>query len=95
MLIDESFWWSKNISVGRNDPKRSQRILRIAQNLQKKLRKLRMASVDREREKIQSPQKSVKVASSRRAHRKISNDVNDLLNRVTDRNIFTVKVWST
>jgi hypothetical protein len=63
-LIDEIFWWSKNLSVGRHDPKRIQRRLRITQNSQKQLRKLRMASADREREKIQSPQNSVKVASS-------------------------------
>ena len=37
-----------------SDPKRIQRRLRIVQNSQKKLRKLRMASVDREREKIQN-----------------------------------------
>jgi hypothetical protein len=92
MLIDESFWWSKNISVGRRDPKRIQRRLRITQNSQKHLRKLRMASTDREREKIQSPQNSVKLASSRRARHKISNDVNDSSNRVTDQKIFMVKV---
>jgi hypothetical protein len=33
------------------DPKRIQRRLRTTKNLQKKLRKLRMASTDREREK--------------------------------------------
>jgi hypothetical protein len=75
-----------------DDPKRIQRRLRITQNSQKQLRKLRMASIDREREKIQSPQNSVKLASSRRARRKISNGVNDSSNRVTDQKIFTVKV---
>jgi hypothetical protein len=38
-----------------------------------------MASADREREKIQSPQNSVKVASSRRARHKISNGINELI----------------
>jgi hypothetical protein len=65
------------------------------QNSQKLLRKLIMASTDREREKIQSLQNSVKVASSQRAGHKISNDVNELSNKVTDQKIFTVKVWST
>jgi hypothetical protein len=63
-LIDEIFWWSKNLSVGRNDPKRIQRRLRTTQNLQKQLRKLRMASVDREMEKIKIPQNSMKLASA-------------------------------
>jgi hypothetical protein len=75
-----------------DDPKRIQRRLRITQNSQKQLRKLRMASTDREREKIQSPQNSVKLASSQRARRKISNDVNDSSNGVTDQKIFMVKV---
>jgi hypothetical protein len=63
-LIDERFWWSKNISMGRHDPKRIQRRLRTTQNSQKKLRKLKMASTDREREKIQSLQNSVKLESA-------------------------------
>jgi hypothetical protein len=63
-LIDEIFWWSKKLSVGRHDPKRIQRRLRTTHNLQKKLGKLKMASKDKEREKIQGPQNSVKVASS-------------------------------
>jgi hypothetical protein len=54
-----------------------------------------MASTNRESEKNQSPQNSMKMASSRRARRKISNDANGSSNGVTDRNIFTVKVWST
>jgi hypothetical protein len=61
-LIDERFWWSKNLSVGRCDPKRIQRRLRTTQNSQRQLRMLRMASTDREREKIQSSQNSVKMA---------------------------------
>jgi hypothetical protein len=77
MLIDEIFWWSKNLSVGRHDPKRIQRRLRITQNLQKRLGKLKIPSVDREREKIQSPQNSMKLASSRRACSKLSNNVNN------------------
>jgi hypothetical protein len=51
-----------------------------------------MASADREREKFQSPQKSMKLASSRREHHNISNGVNSSSNGVTDRNIFMVKV---
>jgi hypothetical protein len=74
-----------------SDPKRIQRRLRITQNLQKQLRKLRMALVDKERENIQIHQNSVKLASSQRARRKISNDVNNSSNRVTDQKIFTVK----
>jgi hypothetical protein len=54
-----------------------------------------MASVDTKREKFQSPQNSVKVASSRREHRKISNGSNGLSNKVMNQKIFTVKVWST
>jgi hypothetical protein len=46
-----------------------------------------MASIDREREKIQSPQNSVKLASSQRVRHNISNDVNG----VTDQNISAVK----
>jgi hypothetical protein len=64
MLIDERFWWSKNLSVGRRDPKGIQRKLRITQSSQNHLRKLKMASTNREREKNQSPQNSVKLASS-------------------------------
>jgi hypothetical protein len=56
----------------------------MTQNSQKYLRKLRMASTDGEREKIQSPQNSAKLASSRRACHKISNDVNGSSNGVTD-----------
>jgi hypothetical protein len=63
-LIDESFWWSKNISVGRLDPKRIQRRLRTNQNAQRKLRMLRMASTDRERKKNPNFQKSVKMPLS-------------------------------
>jgi hypothetical protein len=46
-----------------SDPKRIQRRLRTTQNSQKQLNKLRMALADREREKIQSPQKSEKMES--------------------------------
>jgi hypothetical protein len=60
-LIDEIFWWSKNLSVGRRDPKMIQRRLRTTPNSQRQLMMLRMASIDREREKIQSSQKSVKI----------------------------------
>jgi hypothetical protein len=91
-LIDESFWWSKKLSVGRHDPKRIQRSLRITQNSQKHLRKLIMASTYTEREKIQSPKNSVKLASSQSACHKISNDVNVSSNRVMDQKIFTIKV---
>ena len=83
-MINEIFWWSKNLSVGMSDPKRIQKRLRITQNLQKQLKKLTMASTNREREKIQSPQNLVKVASSQRACHKISNGVNDSPNGVTD-----------
>jgi hypothetical protein len=31
-MIDESFWWYKNISMGKHDPKRIQRRLRTTQN---------------------------------------------------------------
>jgi hypothetical protein len=44
------------------DPKRIQRRLRTTQNLQRQLRTLIMASTDKEREKIQSSQNSVKIA---------------------------------
>jgi hypothetical protein len=63
-LIDESFWWYKNILVGRRDPKNIQRRIRTTQNSQRQLRMLRMASVDREREKIKSSQNSVKMELS-------------------------------
>jgi hypothetical protein len=63
--------------------------------LQKKLRKLRMASTDREREKEWSPQNSMKVASSQSECCNISNDANGSSNGIMDRNIFVVKVWST
>ena len=62
---------------------------------QKQLRKLGMASTNREREKIQSSQNSVKMISSQRARHKISNGANNLSNRVIDRKTFTVKFWST
>jgi hypothetical protein len=45
------------------DPKRIYRRLRTTQNLQKQLRKIRVASADRERGEIQNPQNSMKVAS--------------------------------
>jgi hypothetical protein len=51
-----------------------------------------MTLTDREKEKIQSPQKSVKLESSRRERHNISNGVNKSSNRVTDQKIFTVKV---
>jgi hypothetical protein len=54
-----------------------------------------MAAADREKEKIQSSQNSIKIASSRRARHNISNGSNDSLNGVTNQNIFMVKVWST
>jgi hypothetical protein len=75
MLIDESFWWSKKLSVGRRDPKRIQRRLRTTQNSQRQLRTLRRAAVDRERENIKSSQNSVKMTLSQRAHRNLSNDM--------------------
>jgi hypothetical protein len=61
-LIDEIFWWSKNLLVGIPDPKRIQRRLRITQNSQRQLIMLIMAPTDKEREKIQSSQNSVKMA---------------------------------
>jgi hypothetical protein len=48
-LIDERFWWSKNLSVGRRDPKRIQISLRTNQNLQRQLRALIMGSTDRKK----------------------------------------------
>jgi hypothetical protein len=51
-----------------------------------------MASADREREKIQSPQNSVKLASSQRVRRNIYNGVNGSSNGVMNQNIFTVKL---
>jgi hypothetical protein len=77
------------------DPKRIQRRLRTAQNSQKQLRKLIMASADKEMAKIISFQNLVKMESSRRACHRISNSANKSSNGVTDRNIFAVKVWST
>jgi hypothetical protein len=77
------------------DPKRIHRKLNASQNSQKQLRKIIMASADREREKIQNSQNSVKIASSRRVCRKLSNSANGLSNKVMDRKIFMVKVWST
>jgi hypothetical protein len=70
--------------------KRIQISLRITQHSQKHLKKLKMDSTNREREKIQSNQNLVKLASSRRARCKICNDVNESSNRVTDRKIFAV-----
>jgi hypothetical protein len=43
-----------------------------------------MASTDREREKIQSSQNMVKMTSSRRVCRNLSNEASDLSNEVTD-----------
>jgi hypothetical protein len=48
--------------IGFHDPKRIHRRLRITQNSQRQLRTLIMAPADREREKIQSSQNSVKMA---------------------------------
>jgi hypothetical protein len=48
--------------VERYDPKRIHRRLRTTQNAQRQPRTLKMASTDREREKIQSSQKSIKMA---------------------------------
>jgi hypothetical protein len=79
-MIDERFWWSKNVLVGSRDPKRIHIRLRTTQNLQRKLMMLRMALADREREKIQSSQNSVKMAWSQRARHKISNGTNDSSN---------------
>ena len=73
------------------DPKRIQRRLRTTKNLQKKLRKLRMASTDREREKIKSPQNSMKLTSSRRACHDISNDIKISSNGIMDQKISAVK----
>jgi hypothetical protein len=92
LSIDERFWLSKNLSVGRHDPKRIQRSLKITQNSQKHLRKLRMALADREREKIQSPRNLAKLESLRRAHRNIPNGLNESSNRARDKNIFVVKI---
>jgi hypothetical protein len=44
-----------------HDPKRIQRRIRKTKNLQRQLRMLKMASIGREREKIQSSQNSVKM----------------------------------
>jgi hypothetical protein len=78
-----------------NDPKRIQRRLRTTQNSQKKLMNLKMASEDREREKIQSPQNSMKMELSQSTRCKISNSINNSSNIVTDRKIFMVKFWPT
>jgi hypothetical protein len=51
-----------------------------------------MASADRERENIQSPQNLVKLVSLQITHHKLSNDINDSSNGFTDQMIFTVKV---
>jgi hypothetical protein len=59
----------------------------MTQNSQKFLKNLKIASIGGEKEKIQSPQNSIKLTSSRRELRKISNDVNDTSNRVTNRKI--------
>jgi hypothetical protein len=60
-LIDERFWWSTKLSMGRHNPKRIQRRLRTTQNSQRQLRTLKMASTNREREKIEISQNSVKM----------------------------------
>jgi hypothetical protein len=54
-----------------------------------------MVSAKREREKIQSSQISVEMTLSRRVCHNISNSENGTSNRVTYRNIFMIKVWST
>jgi hypothetical protein len=54
--------------------------------------KLRMASVDREREKNQSPQNSVKFQSLQRAHHNIFNGVNESSNGFTNQTIFVVNI---
>jgi hypothetical protein len=94
-LIDERFWWSKKLSMGRRDPKRIQRRLKTTQNSQKQLRKLIMASANKERKKNKISQNLVKMTSSRRARHNISNSANNSSNGVVDQNIFAVKVWST
>jgi hypothetical protein len=43
------------------DPKRIQRRIRIIQNSQRKLKMLKMAPADKERESIESSQNSVKM----------------------------------
>jgi hypothetical protein len=60
-LIDERFWWSKRLSVGRCDPKRIQRRIRTTQNSQKQLRMLRMAPTDKEMEKNQNSKNSMEM----------------------------------
>jgi hypothetical protein len=85
------FIWSKRV-IRLFDLKRIQRRLRITRNSQKQLRKLKMASADKERAKTQSLQSSMKSVSSQRVSRKLSNGVNDSSNGVTDQKIFTVKV---
>jgi hypothetical protein len=69
--------------------------LRITQNSQKFLRKIRIASTRWRKGKIQSPQNSTKLASSRRVHCNVSSDINGSSNGVTDRKIWPVKAWST
>jgi hypothetical protein len=66
------------------DSKRIQRRLRTTKNLQRQLRMLRMASKDREREKIQCSQNSVKMELSRRENHKFFNGKNDSSNKITD-----------
>jgi hypothetical protein len=51
-----------------------------------------MVLADKEREKIQSPKNSVKLASSQRERHKLSNGVNGSSNIVTDQKIFADKV---
>jgi hypothetical protein len=59
------------------------------------LKMLRMASADREKEKLQSSQNLVKITLSRRARHNISNEANNSSNKVTYLNIFVVKIWPT
>jgi hypothetical protein len=47
--------------VGRHDPKMIYRRLRITQKSQRQLRMLKMASTNKEKEKIQSSQNSMKM----------------------------------
>jgi hypothetical protein len=51
-----------------------------------------MALADREREKIQSPQNSLKLESSQISRHNISNGINGSSNRLADQKIFAVKV---
>jgi hypothetical protein len=50
-----------------------------------------MASVGGEKAKVQSPRNLAKLASLRRARRKISNNINGSSKGVMDKNIFVVK----